>query len=85
MEELGFSDYIGSLLYVTVTRRRMLVGVLVATDSELNLLLDNVEEITAGGRRKLGLMSVPRVTIASIQMEELRVDALVRARRMYVV
>lgn len=85
MEELGFADYIGSQLYVTVTRERMLVGVLVATDSELNLLLDNVEEITAGGRRKLGLMSVPRATIASIQMEKPRVDALVRARRMYVV
>ncbi|SCU99117.1 LADA_0H17656g1_1 [Lachancea dasiensis] len=83
MSGLEFPDYIGSKIYVTVTRARMLVGTLVATDSELNLLLDNVEEITADSNRKLGLISVPQDTIKSIKIEAAQITALENSKQAF--
>ncbi|CEP62238.1 Mak31p LALA0_S05e00958g [Lachancea lanzarotensis] len=83
MLNLKMADYIGSEVYVTVTRARMLVGTFVATDSELNLLLDNVEEISASSTRKLGLISVPHTTIESIQIKAAQLANLRNSKSIY--
>ena len=56
---------------------------MVATDSQLNLLLDNVEEITATTRRKLGLISIPQDTIESIKIEEGQLKSLIERKRAF--
>ncbi|SCU98152.1 LAFA_0G15940g1_1 [Lachancea sp. 'fantastica'] len=81
--DLKMVDYIGSEVYVTVTKARMLVGILVATDSELNLLLDNVEEISANSTRKLGLISVPHPTIQSIQIKAAQLASMKKSKSAY--
>lgn len=83
MEALKIPDYIGSSIYVTVTKGRLLAGTMVATDSQLNLLLDNVEEITATTRRKLGLISIPQDTIESIKIEEGQLKSLIERKRAF--
>ncbi|SCV04985.1 LANO_0G15962g1_1 [Lachancea nothofagi CBS 11611] len=83
MQNLKFPDYIGSRIYVTVTHARMLVGTLVATDSELNLLLDDVEEITGDSCRKLGLISVPQATIQSIKVETAQLENLEKSKQLW--
>ncbi|SCU91237.1 LAME_0E11760g1_1 [Lachancea meyersii CBS 8951] len=80
MQSLKMADYIGSEILVTVTKARMLVGTLVATDSELNLLLDNVEEISANRSRKLGLISVPQTTIESIQIKATQLETIKKSK-----
>lgn len=86
MEALKLSDYMGSTIHVTLKNnssqpvdQRLLTGVLIATDCQLNILLDEVQEestSTPDKGRKLGLVSVPNNTIERICITKPQLDKL---------
>ncbi|CAB4254680.1 similar to Saccharomyces cerevisiae YCR020C-A MAK31 Non-catalytic subunit of N-terminal acetyltransferase of the NatC type [Maudiozyma barnettii] len=76
MDTLTLKDIIGSTLYITVSEVRLLKGTLVAIDAQANLLLDEVEECCPDNVRKLGLVSVPFLTIRDIQIQKSYVNRL---------
>lgn len=81
MDLLKLHDFIGARVFVTVAGNRLLSGTLVASDCELNLLLDNVEETTSETRRRLGLVSVPENTIESIKLHESALNSILKRKQ----
>ncbi|EJS44514.1 mak31p [Saccharomyces arboricola H-6] len=68
MDILKLSDFIGNTLIVSLAEDRILIGVLVAVDAQMNLLLDHAEERIDSRSRKMGLVSVPRCAVQSIKI-----------------
>lgn len=81
MDTLSPSDLVGAQLRITLRDCRQLTGILLALDNKPNLLLNDTTESTptsprlarssrqATTSRGLGLVSVPRDTIASVEIE----------------
>ncbi|KAH3662102.1 hypothetical protein OGAPHI_006283 [Ogataea philodendri] len=63
-------DLIALPYQITLKDNRSLQGTLVAIDDQLNLLMANVSEQTGPHSRHLGLVSVPKKTIASILVDK---------------
>lgn len=83
MDSLKLPDFIGSSLYISLGDKRVLTGILVAMDCQLNLLLDHVQEtrLDDGNERLLGLVSVPRSSISSINLERGRLEQLCQLKQ----
>lgn len=78
MDMLKLPDFIGCTLYIYLGNDRILRGSLVALDSQLNLLLDHVQERTDNSERLLGLVSIPQKSITSIKMPKDKLTQLVQ-------
>lgn len=74
---------------MSLEKERSLQGTLVAIDAQCNLLLDHVYErtiipTTTGNKkndRSLGLVSVPKSSIKSIELKKARLNELTRLKQ----
>ncbi|CCH57930.1 hypothetical protein TBLA_0A01310 [Henningerozyma blattae CBS 6284] len=95
MQNLQLNDFINSRLHVTIDKDRHIVGTLVALDSQVNLLLNDVVEFSVirpstesdsdkheaqQYTRKLGLVSIPRSSINVLRIVDEDLEALIKRR-----
>ncbi|QEU58708.1 Mak31 [Kluyveromyces lactis] len=76
LSNVQLHDLLSETLYINLDQKRSLTGKLIAIDCKANLLLDEVVEKNDGHVRKMGLVSVPFVSVRSVTVRRELVDAI---------
>ncbi|CAH03076.1 Mak31p [Kluyveromyces lactis] len=76
LSNVHLHDLLSETLYINLDQKRSLTGKLIAIDCKANLLLDEVVENNDGHVRKMGLVSVPFVSVRSVKVRRELVDTI---------
>lgn len=76
LSNVHLHDLLSETLYINLDQKRSLTAKLIAIDCKANLLLDEVVENNDGHVRKMGLVSVPFVSVRSVKVRRELVDTI---------